>query len=330
MNILHRSLTRLVPALLLAGLLSSCTKDKAEAVKTGAARLRDTAQGALQRVREILVQNISMPFDDDHMVEQLAAELATERIDTKILTHVLGRRPASPALVAKIDGQLATMQGHYVQFAKMFERLPQGSFLAKDAVKRAEKHAANLTVQMINLAQQIEGGTIEVRNNPKRILLEEEITALQSLPESDSKTEALKRVARRVIELRKEEDELKQNAIRQCLAAAEAGSVVTDLIRNYKNLNVDQMLAVINQSLGFVAEITNGNAQVGRWLEQYQEIEKSFRSDPYWSKLLDNQITPTAVGATPVITTPVTGTSAIATPVSPVPLNPTNTTTPNP
>jgi hypothetical protein len=282
----------MILALFLVALTTSCTKDKAEAIKTGALQLRDKAGAALKQVRFILVQNFSMPADDDQAVDKLAAELARGPVNTAGLATLLSERAADPAQVARIDAQLSAIEGHYVQFAKMFDSLPEGSFLAKDAVKKAEKHAANLTVQMINIADGLRQGKVEVKSNPKRILLQEEINALQGLPSGQSKDEAFKRVARRVIELRNEEEDLKQEAIKSALVAAEAGAAVTDLIRGYGRLNVNDMLAIINQSVGFISEITGGNADVTRYLHKYQEIEKGFRADPYWSKLLDNPVIP--------------------------------------
>ena len=50
------------------------------------------------------------------------------------------------------------LRKQYYQFEKMFTSLDKGSYFAKDAVAEAEKHAVNLTLQLINYAKVFEKG----------------------------------------------------------------------------------------------------------------------------------------------------------------------------
>lgn len=174
----------------------------------------------------------------------------------------------------------------------MFDSLPQGHFFAADSVRKSEAYAVKLTVQMINLAGLIQDGKIPVRLNAKRILLVEQIRQHNAIADEKGRQDLLKNDAQQITALAAEEAALRTQAITQCLKAAESGRLMSKLIRDYKTLAVGDVLALTRQSLGFVADMSNQNADVVSLLNRYNAVGNEIQADPYWNKLLDVKLNP--------------------------------------
>jgi hypothetical protein len=276
---------------MLALFLQGCTKDKAEAIKVAAENLRVDASAALSQIRGLLKANTAMPPRDD---EELVADLQERNFTYEMLQTLLSEDQIGEAQSVQIDQRVEAIEQQYETFARMFDSLPQGYFFAKKAVEPAERHAVNLTVQMINLAKLIEEKKIPVRLNAKRILLVEQVKQHNAITDEPLKRTHLKHAAQQITALAIEETQLREQAIARCLQAAEAGRLVMNLIRDYKTLSVAEILAQTQQSLGFVAEISGQNPDVVSLLNRFQAVESTIRTDPYWSRLLDEWIQPPA------------------------------------
>jgi len=272
--------------------LQGCTKDKAEAIKVAAESLRAEATAALNQIRALLKANTAMPPRDNG---ELAEDLQQRDFTYEMLQTLLSEDQMGEAQAVQIDAKLDGIEQQYATFARMFDSLPQGHFFARNAVERAERHAVNLTVQMINMAKLIEERKIPVQLNARRILLVEQVKQHNSITDGNLKQTHLRHAAQQITALAIEETQLREQAIGQCLKAAEAGRLVMNLIRDYKTLSVAEILAQTQQSLGFVAEISGQNLDVVSLLNRFQAVERTIKADPHWSKLLDEeiQITPT-------------------------------------
>jgi hypothetical protein len=273
-------------------LLQGCTKEKAEAIKVAAKNFRTEASTAFNQIREILKQNVAMPPKDN---EALVKDLNQTNFNYGMLQMLLSEDQIGSSETVQIDKKIDDIEKYYDAFAQMFGSLPQGSFFAANSVEQAERHAVNLTVQMINMAKLIQQGKIPVHLNAKRILLVEQITRDNAVADEKLKQDLLKTDAQQITALATEEAQIRNQAIAQCLKAAEMGRLVAKLIRNYKTLSVGDILALTQQSLGFAAEISNQNADVVSLLKRYNAVEETIQADPYWNKLLDDklQINPT-------------------------------------
>lgn len=271
-----------------AGVLNGCTKEKAEAIKVTAEQFRIEAIASINQLKNIVKQSIEMPAQDENkLIDDLEQE---DTIDYDKIKLLLAERDIGAAEADVIDEKMQELEGQYNLFASMFNSLPQGSFFAAKAVERAQKHAINLTVQLINFAQQIKENKIAVKANAKRILLVEQIKQHKSIQDPVLRRQHLKNAALSLRELYDEETKMKNTAVIQCLKAAEIGRQVAQMIRDYKILTVGEILTLAQQSLGFISQISDQNAYVESLLKKYQTIEMDIRSDPYWKNLLDEKI----------------------------------------
>ena len=271
-------------------LLPGCTKEKAEAIKVAAKNFQAEASAALNQIRDILKQNIAMPPTDN---DKLAGDLSQTNFTYEMLQEVLSENQIGSTETVKIDQQIGGIEKYYTEFAQMFNSLPEGHLFGANAVERSEKYAVNLTVQMINLAKMIQDGRIPVRLNAKRILLLEQIQRDNAVSDVKLKQSLLKTDAQQVTALAAEEAQLREQAIAQCLKAAEMGQLVKKLIHEYKSLSVADVLALTQQALTFAADISNQNADVTALLKRYTAVQTQIQNDPYWSKLLDDKLNPT-------------------------------------
>src|SRR5207247_2067716 len=131
---------------------------------------------------------------------------------------------------------------------------------------------------------------IPVRLNAKRILMVEQIRQHNSIADATLRQQHLRNAAQQLVALRDEETRIKNETIAQCLKATEAGRLVTGLIRDYQKLSLGEMLSLTEQSLGFIAQISDQNADVVALLGKYKGVESTIRNDPYWRALLDEQV----------------------------------------
>ena len=271
-----------------AGVLNGCTKEKAEAIKVTVEQFRIEAIAAINQLKNIVKQSIEMPAQDENkLIDDLEQE---DTIDYDKIKLLLAERDIGAAEADVIDEKMQELEGQYNLFASMFNSLPKGSFFAAKAVERAQKHAMNLTVQLINFAQQIKENKIAVKANAKRILLVGQINQNKSIQDPVLRRQHLKNAAQSLRELYEEESRIKNMAIIQCLKAAETGRQVAQMIRDYKSLTVGEVLTLSQQSLGFISEISDQSAYIEPLLKKYQAIETTIKSDPYWKNLLDEKI----------------------------------------
>ncbi len=268
-------------------LLQGCTREKAEAIKVAAQTLRAEAVAALDQLRSILRGNTAMPpQDNDKLAEDLRQE---EAFSIEMLENLLTEGEIGAEEAAATDAVLQRIEIHYVAFAEMFDELERGHFFASDAVRAAERHAVNLTVQMITLARMIEEKKIPVKLNAKRILLVEQIQRHNTIPDENLKRQHLKAATQQLLALAAEERQLREEAIMKCLKAAEAGRLLTRLIREYRTLSAEEILRLTQQSLGVAAQLSGQNPDVVGALERFKAVETRIKEDPYWSQLLEKR-----------------------------------------
>lgn len=241
----------------------------------------------MNEVREVLKSAIAMPpLETGRLVE----DLTSTNFTAELLQALLTENKIGGAAAAQIDQKVDELANYYAAFAQMFDSLPRGHFFAKDVVAAAERHAVNLTVQMINLARLLQDGKIAVRLNAKRILLVEQIHQHNNIAEAAIKREHLTNAAQQVTALAAEEAQLREQVMVQCLKAAEAGRLVAGLMRNYRQLSLGEILTQTQQSLGFVAAISGQNPDVVALLDRFNAVKDTIKNDPYWQPLLDQKL----------------------------------------
>jgi hypothetical protein len=277
-------------------LLSSCTKEKAEALQLAAEQFRVDAVSAIDQINYLFLQDISIaqPSDEEQKetVVQILQKKDKKYLTNDVLNKIAKRADRGKSAATVTNAQLDTLKAQYYQFENMFSSLVKGSYFAKDAVNKAEKHAVNLTLQLINFARILQNGDFTFSASRAAILTK--MHKAVDEPNEALQQEYFNNLATEFIQLLKDEKAAKENAIRQCYKAAESGNITLELIRNYDNLTVADIMNTIKGSLKFAAEITNGNQSIVDLTTKFDGVEKMIKENPDYQDLLSKQFKPTS------------------------------------
>lgn len=282
-------LSKIVCFAFLLFVLSACNKQKAESLKIAAQQFRTEAILSIDQLNELFIQSsgVFIPTDEED-IEQIINDLNAVGVDDINADLLNVWTVVAEDVLTETNKEFEKIKVQYYQFEAMFTSLEKGSFFAKDAVKKAEKHAINLTVQLINFSEMMESQ--EFQFTSQRIRLIEKMKSAKALPNEALQQEYFKRAATEYVLLKKEEKIAKNKAVIQCLKAAQAGKTVSDLIRNYDKMNLNDILNSIENSISYVNNITNGKEEITQVLGHFQEIRTTVQNDPYWAPLLEQEI----------------------------------------
>jgi hypothetical protein len=275
--------------LLLVALVAACSKEKAEAVKTAAEQVRVEANRAVAAIRELFLQGVSVPTDaETEVVRRMAAELATTadtNINAAAIELLIDERDLGAQARAYVEKEMDSLLTRYEQFASMFRDLPRGSYFARDAVQRAERHAINLTLEFINFARMLE--TNRFQFTAQRVKILEDIRAAKAVDDAGQRDLLLRTQAGLILKLAADEKAAREAAIVQCLTAAEACRTAARLIQQFGSTSLSDLLTLTREFLSFSAEISGGHPDVAGLLNRFKTTETMIRSDPHWGPLLD-------------------------------------------
>lgn len=271
-------------------LTTGCNREKAEALKVAAERFRIDAIAALDAIATLLTESVRMPRESPEAeIARLSRDLeGADTVNAEALSLLVEEQQIGAAAVETVRKEMDRIGQSYYQFEAMFRSLPQGSLLGRDAVRRAERHAIRLTLEMVNFASTMKEHP--VRFTGRRTILLERITEAKKIQDQERRRDRMAAVARDILALRHDEERAREEAILRCLRAAESGRLVANLIRDYDSLSVEELLVSLRTSMGFVAEISGGKGGVPQLVEKYKAIETAIREDPYWSAVLSEKI----------------------------------------
>lgn len=272
-------------------LLTGCTKEKAEALKFSAEQFMQESVSALESIKDLIRQSVSVPaLSSEEEIERIAEDIEkSEKFGAAELDFVIGEGETGQQTLSEIDKNFAELEKKYYLFASAFQSLPKGSLFSREAVKKAEKHALDLTLELINYSEFLE--KYPVRFTAKRTLILDKIERDREIQDEGLRRLNLKIAAKSILELRDQETKAKEEALRQCLKAAESGKLVLGLIRDFDTLNVEDMISLTRESLSFTAEIS-GSSDITALLERYRFAESQIREDPYWKEVLKIKVQP--------------------------------------
>ncbi len=273
-------------------ILSACSKEKAEAIKIAAENFRSDAVLAIDKINELFDQNISVAKFSDKKIEKIISDLegldsSETAMNSEILDEWSKEEHIGDASMAIHKEEFRKIKKRFTTFEAMFTNLEKGSYFAKDAVKKAEKYAINLSLDLIHYSKTIKDNPF--KNMSERVLIIERIEEAR-LEENKKFQKVLREnVAKDIIALEIRETKLKEEAIRQCLIAADRGKIVAELIKDYDKLNVEDILNIVKTSMNYGVDIT-GNKNIGDLLTKFEGVETEIRNDPYWKVIIDQQI----------------------------------------
>jgi hypothetical protein len=270
---------------------AGCTKEKAIAIKGAAGKFREEAVAALDQVSNLIKQGISMPVESsEEKINIIVFMLKKEgSVNASTLSELLTEDSIGSGIRVGIEEEFEKLKEGYYLLEGMFRSLPAGSYFAKGAVEKAEKHAINLTLDLMGFARKFRDWPVQFAG--RRILIIEKTVKAKAITDLALRELHYKLVAQDIMLLKKDETEAKEKAVKQCLKASEAGKLVAELIRRYGNMSIGDMLVMANDSLSFVDEIS-GSSDLNSVMREYKSVEDAIKSDPYWSKIVDIKINP--------------------------------------
>lgn len=247
----HQAWPRRLPWVgLLIGLLvlCGCTKDKALALKASAEAYRDSAVGAIENYEILMVNGVLGPQQPEsqqfqELLAQLKAKGAAGRVSAADALLALDALDARERQLEAVRVQLADLRAAYVAYAASLARLPQGSYLAGDAVSCAAGLGVRLTQRMVIFAEVSADKPVRYQLRFAKAVAELN-RALAAKNDED-----IQRAVGELIETRKAERRDNANATARFVEAIDAGLRTVALAQSYSELSVEDLLSGLNQIL---------------------------------------------------------------------------------
>ena len=273
--------------------LLGCNKQKAEALKIAAENFRGDTIESIDLMNALFQETISITaLTEEQEINQITTDLQDLSNSASISASILNEWTADSKIGLKAQGRLADefqkIKNQYYTFEDMFNSLEEGSYFAKDAVKRSEEISIKLTMQLVNYAQLID--ELDFPFNGKRADLILQMQAAKKETNAELQAQLFKLAATNFIVLRKSEEQAKKQAITSLLKAAHRGQQVSELIRNYDKMSIQDLLVTIKEGLNYVNTVSGGSQNVTDALSKLDHIETTITSDPYWNVLLNQPV----------------------------------------
>lgn len=274
---------------------AGCTKEKAETLKGAAEQFNVEAQSALTVTADLLKESVAMPAQsgEEELKKMVKSLSKNGRNDAALQTFVelnLGKGNEADAAMGAIDNEFKSMAADYDLFASIFRSLPRGHWFSKDAVAKAERHSIRLTARFIKMADGLQKNPVQFSS--RRTDLVVKLKEAQAIADPLEQNQAYMLAAQQILGLRAAERKANDNAIMQCLRAAETGKAVAELIDNFGKFTVADMLNVVKDGLDNLNAVTGGtNPDVKNLVTQYDAFVKNkIKTDDVWKDVLTNEL----------------------------------------
>lgn len=269
-------------------MLAGCTKDKALALKAAAEAFRDSAVRAIENYETLMVNGVlGTERPESEQFQQVLKELketgAVKRVSPDDALKALSGLDSRERALQSVQVQLADVRAAYVAYAASLARLPEGSFLAGDAVACAAGLGVRLTKRMADFAQTSKDRPVRYQYRFGK--------ALDSLNRAlaAKNDEDVQRAVGELVETRNAER--RDNAVATALfvEAVGAGLRTVSLAQSYSELSVEDLLSGLNQILeirGAIFEIDPTNS-----LKRLATYQAKLEQDPLLKPILSIPLT---------------------------------------
>lgn len=270
MKILYCSWVR-SSILLISLALSSCTPEKARALRIGAVQFKAESFACINGIDTMRQRELEPP-------PQLQAEAQREFVNN-ILTSdspiilpdeiELARSSNAVTLEPSTEKAWANfvnrMKEQYGAFAAIYDRLEAGSYLAAEAVSKSAEHSENLTVQMAAFAKVLaENPPLLIQSrtdiSAKLTRLKQEYQQRLASNADDPSLQLLRQQAGEHLneweQVASAEQELLKSTITPCLKAAVLGKELRQLSDRYETIDLDTLSSIIASVLNTAASLT--------------------------------------------------------------------------
>jgi hypothetical protein len=228
---------------------------------------RDQAVSGIEAVRDIyqLRQPPRSPEDSRNLLVDRLLQSKLNVGDVRQVDRVISRLSGEPEprRQTQVDLALDDLRAEYEEAAAMFRDLERLDFGSRQAVSQAVKPARNLTIKMLLLAKLLSQSPPTPRD-PSRVAISVQLDALRQEYASWRTSEARKQEIRNRVDqlvdewLRVDEEEraLVCDAIAKVLRAAETGQKLSQLIDEYGQRRLEDILDEITRIVGTASSLT--------------------------------------------------------------------------
>ncbi len=280
--------------------LGGCDDPKGRlAIRLGAIGFKDNATVAIDSVRVIYQLKKPQPMDakDRVIKELLAAPQYNPNSDQSLdpigeIDKLIKRKLIPiPTHNTRVNQALDDLQAEYGAVAAIFDNLENvrtfGELVGggRQAINDAVKPARRLTLKMLVLAHLISQNPPEPSNSERVVLLSylselQEQYKAPNLSES-SKKEIESKVGKIIdtwISNNKQDQILVCDAYSKLLIAADTGVQLSNLLEEYNNLSIDQILTTIERIFTAASNWTGGN--YSQIITKTQAIKSAIDNNP--------------------------------------------------
>lgn len=288
---------------------------KAHTLKVGATQFESSSLTAIDSIDNLMKAEIAAPPRSEAEASQEFVDLILGSKSELTEDHIkLALDPNSVDLssdvVVRREKLLSTLRSHYTTFARIFDRIEEGSFFASDKVSKAKVPAEKLTAQLVYFAHSITNNPPQFTQRRSNLMLEikvlhgdqiqglsedkkRRLLAPYGLPPDREITEADKRRAlalwrERWLALLKEEDTLMSETVAQCLKASIIGVSIQKHIDAYNKLSLQD----ISEGISFA--LTTAGALTGEDFSDLQvktnDLINTINNDPAWKTAVDEAL----------------------------------------
>lgn len=159
-NLLYKRIY--LPLLLFCLPLSSCTPEKARALRLGAVQFKAESISCIDSIENMHKQELEPPprsqeLINQEFIESLFAEDDSNIINIDDIEHALEPNKVNLSKEANQKWQdfINKLTLQYSSFAAIYSDLEQGSFFAQESIVKSEEYAKDLTIQMAYFANLI-------------------------------------------------------------------------------------------------------------------------------------------------------------------------------
>jgi hypothetical protein len=262
--------------------LAGCA-GKAQTLKVGATQFEANSLAAIDSIDKLMKAEIAAPSRNEAEASQEFVDLIlgsqSEITDASIQIALdPDRVDLSPEVATKRTELLNSLRAQYTHFARVFDRIEEGSFFARDKISEAKEPAEKLTAQLAYFANSITDHPPEFTQRRSNLLLEirvlhgdpvkdlfkdkkRRLLAPYGLPPDrvltlEDKRRALVLWRERWLTLLREEKTLERNTVAQCLKASIIGVQIQKQIVEYNQLSLEDISEAMSLALSTAGALT--------------------------------------------------------------------------
>lgn len=272
-------------------LAAGCTEEKAKTLQLAAESFRNEADIACMMGEEAIRAAVAMPaLTRDEISKKLidAENFNSEQLE--LLLSLLGSNEQSKTDLKSVIDTLNLACAAHRQLASIYTDLPQGYLLAKNDVKRAQKHVVNTTMRFVKLAQHFESNPGIGKDNVARIRIIETHKKVKKVEDEKARAALMDSVADELQATKVKEAQKREQILSQFAKAVILGEKLVFASVDYDKLKVADLLDSLREFTVLYGRVTRQETKTQVTIDKINAVEARIKNDSLLSPLLDADI----------------------------------------